>query len=78
MSDGDTVWRRDETASPCVRVCVLHPDSGLCLGCKRTGEEIAAWSRLSPEDRARINAELGDRTVPVQRRGGAGARRGRG
>ncbi len=32
--------------SPCVSVCRLDPASGLCEGCCRTIEEIAAWSRL--------------------------------
>ncbi|MGM0584048.1 MAG: DUF1289 domain-containing protein [Pseudomonadota bacterium] len=54
----DEVWKRDEIESPCVQVCVLHPGAGLCVGCYRTGEEIAAWSRLSPERRREIMAEL--------------------
>ena len=36
--------------SPCVGVCSLGPD-GLCGGCLRTVDEIAAWSRLSDADR---------------------------
>ena len=59
MSEGgDGIWRRDEIDSPCVKICVLHPRARICIGCLRTGEEIAAWSRLSPERRAEIAAEL--------------------
>ena len=32
--------------SPCIKVCVLGP-GGLCTGCLRTVDEIAAWSGMS-------------------------------
>ena len=54
----DEVWKRDEIDSPCTKVCVLHPSARICIGCHRTGEEIAAWTRLTPERRAEITAEL--------------------
>ncbi len=54
----DDVWRRDEIASPCVNVCVIHPGARICVGCLRTGDEIAAWSRLTPAERAAIMAAL--------------------
>jgi predicted Fe-S protein YdhL (DUF1289 family) len=44
--------------TPCVQVCFVDPDSGLCLGCFRTLPEIAGWSRLSDAERARVMAEL--------------------
>jgi uncharacterized protein len=40
--------------SPCINVCVIDKDAGLCEGCGRSIKEIAAWSRLSPADRRRI------------------------
>ena len=74
MSD-DPVWSRDEIASPCVKVCVIHPAARLCVGCLRSIDEIATWSRMSPADRARIMTELpGRQSDLVKRRGG---RRGR-
>ena len=30
--------------SPCISVCRMGDNSGLCMGCFRTGEEIAGWS----------------------------------
>ena len=54
----DEVWRREEVESPCVKVCVMHPTAGLCLGCYRSLEEIAAWSSLTPEARRKVMAEL--------------------
>ena len=32
--------------SPCVNVCRMHDATGWCEGCKRTLDEIAAWSTL--------------------------------
>lgn len=48
-------------STPCTRVCVLDPETGLCEGCGRTRDEIAAWYRLSEEERLRIMATLDDR-----------------
>lgn len=44
--------------TPCVKVCVVDGESGLCLGCFRTLQEVANWSRLSEAERDRIMAEL--------------------
>ena len=30
--------------SPCKNVCELDPSTGLCLGCKRTIDEISNWN----------------------------------
>jgi predicted Fe-S protein YdhL (DUF1289 family) len=32
--------------SPCINICALD-EQGYCLGCYRTLDEIAGWSRLS-------------------------------
>lgn len=75
----EEVWRRDEVESPCVQLCVIHPEARICAGCLRTLEEIAAWSRMSPEDRSRIMADLPGRAPLLrQRRGGRAARLARG
>jgi predicted Fe-S protein YdhL (DUF1289 family) len=52
-------------ATPCVKVCIVDGESGLCLGCLRTLEEIAAWARFDDERRARIMAELPGRRSRV-------------
>ncbi|MEH0165980.1 DUF1289 domain-containing protein [Roseateles sp. MS17] len=33
-------------ASPCINICRMHGPTGLCEGCARTIDEIAAWSRM--------------------------------
>lgn len=35
--------------SPCTKVCKISPETSLCLGCRRTLDEIAAWSRASDD-----------------------------
>jgi len=75
----DAVWRRAEIESPCIKVCVLHPEAGICLGCYRTREEIARWSRFTAEERTRVMAELPGRSARLPgRRGGARRRRSAG
>jgi predicted Fe-S protein YdhL (DUF1289 family) len=48
-------------SSPCIRVCCLDPETGLCEGCGRTGEEIARWFRMTEAERLAIMAELPER-----------------
>lgn len=47
--------------SPCVQVCQLHPDGSHCVGCFRTGEEIAQWSRYSRAEREAVLLRLEER-----------------
>ncbi len=74
----DEVWRRDEVESPCIKICVVHPESRLCTGCLRSIDEIGAWSRMSPDERRDIMAELPSRAGQfTKRRGGRAARMAR-
>ena len=67
----DDVWMRDEIEAPCVKLCVVHPEERLCVGCYRTIEEISQWSRLTHAARAAIIADLPDRAPRlIKRRGG--------
>ena len=73
------VWKRAEIESPCVKICLVHPEARICLGCHRTPDEIAAWSRLTPEERRAIMAELpGRKALLPGRRGGRAGRLSRG
>jgi len=75
MTDTPPVWRRNEIESPCVQVCVIHPETRLCTGCARSIDEIGAWSRMSADQRRTIMAELPSRApAPTTRRGGRAAR----
>ncbi|KQT86178.1 DUF1289 domain-containing protein [Aurantimonas sp. Leaf443] len=44
--------------TPCTKVCVLDPASGLCRGCGRTGAEIGAWAGMSALERREVMAAL--------------------
>ncbi len=67
----DDIWQRDEVQSPCVKLCVVHPEERICVGCFRTIEEISGWSRMTHEDRASIMADLPARAPRlIKRRGG--------
>ncbi|MDY8110026.1 DUF1289 domain-containing protein [Fulvimarina sp. 2208YS6-2-32] len=49
------------TDSPCNGICQLHPQTGLCRGCGRTGAEIGAWGMLGRAERLSIM-----RTLPAR------------
>lgn len=51
--------------TPCVQVCTMDDDSGLCLGCFRTLGEIAAWSRLSDAEREGVMRDLAGRRARI-------------
>lgn len=71
----DEIWQRDEIASPCVKICVVHPQERICTGCLRTIDEITQWSRFSNDERRQIMAELPARAPRLKkRRGGRAAR----
>lgn len=74
--DSDAVWSRREIESPCVKICVIHPEARICTGCYRRIEEIGLWSRFSPEERRQIMADLPERERLLGgRKGGRAARR---
>ena len=54
----DEVWKRDEVQSPCVKICVVHPEERLCVGCYRSIDEIARWSRMTDDERRAVLADL--------------------
>ena len=44
--------------SPCTKVCRIDVPTGLCEGCLRTIDEIAAWSALDIATQHRVMAAL--------------------
>ena len=74
-SETDKVWKRNEVESPCVKLCVIHPEERICTGCYRSIDEITGWARKSPEERRAIMEELPSRAPRLKkRRGGRSAR----
>jgi len=64
--------------SPCINVCRMDAASGLCEGCLRTIDEIAAWSQMPEAGKRAVWAALASRRAALPARppvpGGAGAR----
>jgi predicted Fe-S protein YdhL (DUF1289 family) len=56
-----------QVASPCASICALDGDD-VCIGCFRTGMEISAWGRMSPEQQldtvARCARRMAGEAVP--------------
>ena len=65
----DEIWRRDEIDSPCQKICMMHPQADICIGCNRTRDEITRWSTMTPEARKTIMAALPSRAPKPTRRG---------
>ena len=49
-------------ASPCVDICRLD-ERGLCIGCRRTIEEISEWPRAGEARRREILHAIAQRTA---------------
>ena len=44
--------------SPCINVCRMVPETGLCEGCMRTIDEIVAWGRADDTYKRAVWAEI--------------------
>lgn len=52
-----------EVPSPCISVCCMRPETGLCQGCLRTIDEIAAWGGLPAAARRGVWAAIAERAA---------------
>lgn len=57
------------TASPCIGLCRLDLGVKICIGCGRTGDEIAGWRRADDEQRRAVIGELASRLSALDRVG---------
>jgi predicted Fe-S protein YdhL (DUF1289 family) len=51
--------------SPCVQLCDIDRETGLCCGCGRSLAEVASWGTLSSVERRGIMAELPARNAEL-------------
>jgi predicted Fe-S protein YdhL (DUF1289 family) len=64
--------------TPCIKVCVVDPGSGFCIGCGRSREEIAGWLDYDAAQRRHIMGALPQRiTSLTDKRRRKGGRRSR-
>ena len=47
----------ERVASPCIRVCTLDHDN-VCIGCRRTIDEITRWTRMTDAERTAIRERI--------------------
>jgi predicted Fe-S protein YdhL (DUF1289 family) len=52
--------------TPCIEVCAIDAETGLCRGCGRTIDEIARWAAMTSEQRRVIMAILPARRAREQ------------
>jgi uncharacterized protein len=64
--------------TPCIKICVVEPETGFCIGCGRTRQEIADWIGMTPQNRHAVISTLPERVATLtQRKTRRGGRRGR-
>jgi predicted Fe-S protein YdhL (DUF1289 family) len=44
--------------TPCISVCIMNPQTGLCDGCLRTIDEIAQWGSATEEAKRKVWIEI--------------------
>lgn len=49
--------------SPCINVCKMDAERGVCLGCLRTIDEIIAWSRADEDYKRTVWQALQERAA---------------
>jgi predicted Fe-S protein YdhL (DUF1289 family) len=60
--------------TPCEKICVVDPPSGLCRGCGRSLDEIGRWTAYTDEERSRVMSELPQRLAAMRLARAAGRR----
>jgi predicted Fe-S protein YdhL (DUF1289 family) len=45
-------------STPCIKLCAVSGQTGLCIGCGRTLQEIARWGAMDEAERKAIMAGL--------------------
>lgn len=54
--------------TPCVKICVVDPETGYCIGCGRSRDEIGGWLGMSAEQRRAVMTQLAERVEGLTRR----------
>jgi predicted Fe-S protein YdhL (DUF1289 family) len=51
--------------SPCINVCRMNGQRGLCEGCSRTLDEIAGWAAMSEADKRAVWQSIDERRAAI-------------
>jgi predicted Fe-S protein YdhL (DUF1289 family) len=64
--------------TPCIKICVVDPETGFCIGCGRTRGEIGDWLGMTADQRRGVMDVLPERVANLtSRKTRRGGRRGR-
>ncbi|MDX5299537.1 MAG: DUF1289 domain-containing protein [Gammaproteobacteria bacterium] len=55
---------KDVVRSPCVSICALD-ERDICVGCYRTGLEIAHWGLMTPDEKREVLRQVALREAQV-------------
>ncbi|WP_136419671.1 DUF1289 domain-containing protein [Herbaspirillum sp. ST 5-3] len=58
MIDFDPASDTGKVPSPCISICRMNPQTGLCEGCLRSIDEIALWSTATEEMKRQVWVEI--------------------
>lgn len=47
--------------SPCIDICRMDPETGLCQGCWRTMQEIAGWGMADDQEKREVHRRIAQR-----------------
>jgi predicted Fe-S protein YdhL (DUF1289 family) len=47
--------------SPCIRICHMSTQTGLCVGCLRTMDEITCWANATDDVKRKVWAAIEQR-----------------
>lgn len=51
----------EDKLSPCIEVCLIDYELGICTGCHRTLDEISGWMNFSDEKKREVLSVLEQR-----------------
>lgn len=58
MIDFDPTGDAGKVPSPCISICKMNAQTGLCEGCFRTIDEIAQWGTATEESKRQVWVEI--------------------
>ncbi|HYM48668.1 MAG TPA: DUF1289 domain-containing protein [Burkholderiaceae bacterium] len=61
MIGNNSVHNVQTVPSPCISICRMDSNTGLCEGCLRTIDEIARWSQMNDDQKRAIWDQLSAR-----------------
>lgn len=56
--DYDPHKDKGRVPSPCISICRMNPQNGLCEGCYRTIDEIVAWGSADDDYKRAVWVEI--------------------